>query len=121
MILFVNGCGHVLEAMAGSGADVLSVDWRVSLSEARRRAPGLALQGNLDPGLLLGPPEEVTRRVAGLVAETDGRGHIVNLGHGVLRETPLECAEAFFQAVRQPPGETGAEPPVRLTAESRQP
>jgi uroporphyrinogen decarboxylase len=100
VILFVNGCGHVLEAMAGSGADVLSIDWRVSLSEARRRAPGLALQGNLDPGLLLGPPEEVTRRVTELVAETDGRAHVVNLGHGVLPETPIESAEAFFDAVK---------------------
>jgi uroporphyrinogen decarboxylase len=100
VILFVNGCGHLLEAMAESGADVLSVDWRVSLREARRRAPGLALQGNLDPGLLLGPPEEVTRRVADLVAETNGRAHIVNLGHGVLPETPIESVGAFFDAVK---------------------
>ena len=124
VILFVNGCGHVLEAMAESGADVLSVDWRVSLREARRRAPGLALQGNLDPGLLLGPPEDVSRRVADLVAETDGRAHIVNLGHGVLPETPIASAEAFFDAVRNaapgsqplPVGRTGAE--EMLKAES---
>jgi uroporphyrinogen decarboxylase len=90
----------VIEAMAESGADVLSVDWRLPLREARRRAPGLALQGNLDPGLLLGPPEEVTRRVIDIVAETDGRAHIVNLGHGVLPETPIESVEAFFDAVR---------------------
>jgi uroporphyrinogen decarboxylase len=86
--------------MAESGADVLSVDWRMSLREVRRRAPGLALQGNLDPGLLLGQPEEVTRRVADLVTETGGRAHIVNLGHGVLPETPIASAEAFFDAVR---------------------
>jgi uroporphyrinogen decarboxylase len=100
VILFVNGCGHLIEAMAESGADVLSVDWRMSLREVRRRAPGLALQGNLDPGLLLGQPEEVTRRVADLVTETGGRAHIVNLGHGVLPETPIASAEAFFDAVR---------------------
>jgi uroporphyrinogen decarboxylase len=104
--------------MAESGADVLSVDWRVSLRDARRRVPGVALQGNLDPGLLLGPPEEVNRRTAELVAETDGRAHVVNLGHGVLPQTPVECAEAFFHAVRQPPGEMATELPVRLTAES---
>jgi uroporphyrinogen decarboxylase len=118
VILFVNGCGHLLEAMAGSGAEVLSVDWRVSLREARRRVPGLALQGNLDPGLLLGRPEEVSRRVTDLMAETDGRAHVVNLGHGVLPQTPIESAEAFFKAVRQPSAETAAGVPVRLTAES---
>ena len=108
VILFVNGCGHLIEAMAESGADVLSVDWRVSLREARRRAPGLALQGNLDPGLLLGPPEEVTRRVADLLTETGGRAHIVNLGHGVLPETPIASAAAFFDAVRS--GTLGSRP-----------
>ncbi|HSS45342.1 MAG TPA: uroporphyrinogen decarboxylase [Thermoanaerobaculia bacterium] len=102
VILYVNGCGHLLEAMAQSGADVLSIDWRVSLSETRRRAPGKALQGNLDPGALLSTPEEVSRRTHNLIAETGGTGHIVNLGHGVLPETPIECAQAFFEAVRGP-------------------
>lgn len=100
VILFVNGCGHLLEAMAESGADVLSVDWRVRLSEARRRAPGVSWQGNLDPGVLLGRPAEVARRTRDMVAETDGIGHIVNLGHGVLPGTPIECVEAFFAAAR---------------------
>jgi len=100
VILYVNGCGHLLEAMAESGADALSVDWRVSLTEARRRAPQKALQGNLDPGALLGDPEDVARRTRSLIAETGGRSHILNLGHGVLPATPLECAEAFFEAAR---------------------
>ncbi len=100
VILFVNGCSHLLEAMAESGADVLSVDWRVELSEARRRIPRLALQGNLDPGILLGPPDEVSARTRDLVAETGGLAHIVNLGHGVLPPTPIESVEAFFEAVR---------------------
>jgi len=101
--LFVNGCGHLLEAMAESGADMLSVDWRVSLSEARRRVPRLALQGNLDPGILLGPAEEVARRTRDMVAETGGRAHVVNLGHGVLPQTPIDSAQAFFDAARQVP------------------
>ena len=84
VVLYVNGCGHLIEAMAESGADVLSIDWRVPLSDARRRAPGRALQGNLDPGLLLGEPEEVARRTGAMLEETGGQGHVVNLGHGVL-------------------------------------
>jgi uroporphyrinogen decarboxylase len=100
VILYINGCGHLLEAMAESGAEVLSVDWRVNLAEARRRVPALSLQGNLDPGVLLGPPEDIARRTRALLAETGGRSHIVNLGHGVLPATPVECAQAFFEAAR---------------------
>jgi uroporphyrinogen decarboxylase len=101
VILFVNGCGHLLEAMAESGADVLSVDWRTPLPEAQRRAPKLALQGNLDPGTLLATPEEVAHKTRRLAQELGGHAHIVNLGHGVLPPTPVECVEAFFGAVRQ--------------------
>ena len=100
VILFVNGCSHLLEDMAASGADALSVDWRVRLGEARRRVPNLALQGNLDPGILLGRPEEVSRRTRTMVEETGGRAHVVNLGHGVLPSTPIECVEAFFQSAK---------------------
>jgi uroporphyrinogen decarboxylase len=100
VILFVNGCGHLIESMGESGADVLSIDWRLPLSQARRLVPGLALQGNLDPGALLGEPEDVRRRVRALLEETGGRAHILNLGHGVLPQTPIESVEAFFEAVR---------------------
>jgi len=99
---YVNGCGHLLEAMEKAGADVLSIDWRVPLSEARRRLPARPLQGNLDPGALLGTPEDVIRRVRAMVSETGGASHIVNLGHGVLRQTRVEAAAAFFEAVRNP-------------------
>jgi uroporphyrinogen decarboxylase len=102
VILYVNGCGHLIEDMADSGADVLSVDWRVSLTDARRRVPRRALQGNLDPGLLLGEPEEVARRVRVMLQATGGEGHIVNLGHGVLPGSRLECVEAYFDAARRP-------------------
>ncbi|HEY1252211.1 MAG TPA: uroporphyrinogen decarboxylase [Thermoanaerobaculia bacterium] len=110
VILYVNGSGHLLEAMRESGADVLSIDWRIGLSEARRRVPGLPLQGNLDPGLLLGTPEEVSRRTREAVRETGGRAHIVNLGHGVLPGSRLDCVEAFFAAVREPA--PASEPPI---------
>ncbi|MDQ6891810.1 MAG: uroporphyrinogen decarboxylase [Acidobacteriota bacterium] len=104
VILYANGCGHLLEAMAESGADVLSIDWRVPIGEARRRVPGKALQGNLDPGLLLGIPDEVSRRTRAIVAATKGKAHIVNLGHGILPSARIECVEAFFAAAREPVG-----------------
>ncbi|MFY9550443.1 MAG: uroporphyrinogen decarboxylase [Thermoanaerobaculia bacterium] len=102
VILYVNGCGHLLEALGESGADVLSIDWRVPFADARRRLPGKPLQGNLDPGILLGTPEEVARRTRSLLEQSSGQRHIVNLGHGVLPGSRLECVEAFFAAARQP-------------------
>lgn len=101
VILYINGCGHLIEAMAESGADVLSIDWRLPLSEARRRLPGKPLQGNLDPGLLLGEPAEVARRTRAMLEETGGQAHVVNLGHGILPGARLECVEAFFEAARR--------------------
>jgi uroporphyrinogen decarboxylase len=102
VILYINGSGHLLEAMAASGADVLSVDWRVPLSEVRRRVPGRPLQGNLDPAVLGGTPEEVRRRTRAMVSQTGGLAHVVNLGHGILPSARVECVEAFFEAARTP-------------------
>jgi uroporphyrinogen decarboxylase len=102
VILYVNGCAGILEDMASSGADVLSIDWRLPIAQARRRAPGKALQGNLDPAVLNGTPQETARRTRSLVAETGGRAHIVNLGHGILPSARIECVEAFFAAAREP-------------------
>jgi uroporphyrinogen decarboxylase len=101
VILYVNGSGHLLEAMNESGADVLSIDWRLPLSEARRKLPTRPLQGNLDPGALLAGTRDVRRRVRSMLAETGGIGHVVNLGHGVLPQTPVESVEAFFATVRE--------------------
>jgi uroporphyrinogen decarboxylase len=112
ILLYVNGCAHLLEAMAESGADVLSIDWRTTLAEARRRLPGAPLQGNLDPGLLLGTPEAVSRRTRAAIDETRGLGHVVNLGHGVLPGSRLDCVEAFFAAARQPRDARREEVPV---------
>lgn len=102
VILYVNGCAGILEDMAASGAEVLSVDWRLPIGEARRRVPERALQGNLDPAVLLGTPEDTARRTRELLAQTKGRAHIVNLGHGVLPSARIDCVEAFFAAARQP-------------------
>lgn len=100
-ILFINGCGNFLEKMAQSGADVLSIDWRIGLAEARARiGDGPALQGNLDPCVLLTAPETVVRRTADLLREGGSRKHILNLGHGILPMTPVENARAFVEAAK---------------------
>jgi uroporphyrinogen decarboxylase len=101
VLLYVNGSAHLLEAMNESGADVLSIDWRLPLSEARKRLPTRPLQGNLDPGTLLAGTRDVRRRVRSMLAETGGIAHVVNLGHGVLPQTPIESVEAFFATVRE--------------------
>jgi uroporphyrinogen decarboxylase len=101
-ILFVGNGAHVVDAMADSGADVLSLDWRVDLADAARRVGARAsLQGNLDPCALTAPPAEIARRVRALAAAgSQARGHVLNLGHGVLPETPVEGVRAFVDAAR---------------------
>ncbi|HEV2377484.1 MAG TPA: uroporphyrinogen decarboxylase [Streptosporangiaceae bacterium] len=88
-IHFGVGTGELLGLMGDAGADVVGVDWRVGLDEAALRVgPGTALQGNLDPAVLLAPWEVVRERAADVLAR--GRiaeGHVFNLGHGVLPET----------------------------------
>ena len=86
-IHFGVGTAHLLEEMTGAGADVMGIDWRVPLDEARRRLPDVALQGNLDPSVCMAPIEVVEDRVAEVLEKGGGRGHIFNLGHGVLPET----------------------------------
>ena len=77
--------------MGSAGSDVVGVDWRVPLDEARRRVgSGHALQGNLDPALCLAPwpvVAEASRSVLARAADGSGTGHIFNLGHGVLPES----------------------------------
>ena len=100
-ILFINGVGTLLEKMATSGADVLSIDWRVPLNEARRRTAGsLTLQGNLDPCVLLSTPDLIAASVARLIEQGGGHRHILNLGHGILPSTPVENARAFVDAAK---------------------
>jgi uroporphyrinogen decarboxylase len=98
-ILFAKGSSQHLESLAKSGADVVSVDWKTDLAEARRRlGQQVALQGNVDPTILLGSEGEVRRAAREAVEKTGGVGHILNLGHGILPGTPVENAKAFVQA-----------------------
>jgi uroporphyrinogen decarboxylase len=88
-IHFGVGAGHMLEAMAEAGADVVGVDWRTPLDVAAGRiGPGRAVQGNLDPTALFAPWQFIEAEVARILAEgAAARGHVFNLGHGVLPET----------------------------------
>jgi len=100
-ILYVNGCSHILEKMSESGANVLSIDWRIDLAEARRRVGDkVALQGNLDPCELLGTPETIAESVKEILKKGGGLGHVMNLGHGILPMVPVENARAFIEAAK---------------------
>jgi uroporphyrinogen decarboxylase len=104
VILYARGGGHLLGCMAQAGAQVLSVDWRVDMAEARERlGPAVALQGNVDPYALLGPAEVAERAARTAVEKTGGVGHILNLGHGLLPMTPVENARAFVRGGREAP------------------
>jgi uroporphyrinogen decarboxylase len=88
-IHFGVGTGELLSLMGEAGADVVGVDWRTPLDEAARRVgPGKALQGNLDPAVLLAPWEVIAERAGEVIARgSAAEGHVFNLGHGVLPET----------------------------------
>jgi uroporphyrinogen decarboxylase len=101
-VLYINGCSAIIEQMALSGANVLSIDWRIGLAEARQRAGDkVAIQGNLDPGALLGTPETIAMQVDEMLHEGGPLGYIVNLGHGILPMTPVENARAFIEAAKK--------------------
>lgn len=101
VIYFVNAGPHLLESAAESGADVLGTCWRTPLDQvAQRVGPSLALQGNLDPHVLFARPSTVVAEANAVLDRMQGRaGHIMNLGHGILPDTPLASVEALVETV----------------------
>jgi uroporphyrinogen decarboxylase len=100
-ILFVKECPY-LEAMAQSGADVISLGSRHDLAAARKQFPQLVFQGNVDQKILKsGTPEEVADATRRCLQAGGGQRHIVNLNHGVDKSTPVANFEAYVQAVRE--------------------
>jgi uroporphyrinogen decarboxylase len=98
-ILFLQNAPHLMDAYASLPAEVLGVDWRIDLPALQQRYPLRAVQGNLEPAILTAGPA-VTRAAADeLLATTAPRGHIVNLGHGILPQTPLASVAALVEAV----------------------
>ena len=100
-IVFTKGGGPWLEQIATCGCDAIGVDWTVSLGEARARLGGqVALQGNLDPLVLLTDPDTVQREAERTLADFgDATGHVFNLGHGIVPSTPPGNVKALVQAV----------------------
>jgi len=94
--------GSLLELMRDAGGDVIGVDWRVPLDQARERiGPGHAVQGNLDPVALFAPLPELRTKVRDVLRRAGGTGHIFNLGHGVLPETPVDHVRAVVDLVHE--------------------
>ncbi len=103
IIHFAHGASHLLEMVAEAGGDVIGLDWRCDLDTAWKRV-GLdkAVQGNLDPVSLFGSKDFIRKRTKEILDRAGGRsGHIMNLGHGILQQTPLDHAEEFINATHE--------------------
>ena len=102
VIVFGKGCWFALGDMAKSGAAALGVDWTCSARNARYLTGGkITLQGNFDPARLLSPPEVIKKMVTQMINEFGKDKYVVNLGHGILPNVPVENAKAFIDAVKE--------------------
>ncbi|MCC6303397.1 MAG: uroporphyrinogen decarboxylase [Gammaproteobacteria bacterium] len=103
VVLFTKGGAQWLEAMAGSGADALGVDWTLDIGEARRRVGArVALQGNMDPCALYAPPDRIRAEVEAVLASYGaGAGHVFNLGHGIHPHVDPASVRVFIEAVHE--------------------
>jgi uroporphyrinogen decarboxylase len=103
VINFSTGTAGALKLLRAAGGDVIGLDWRVNLDEGWANVGhDVAIQGNLDPVALFAPPKEIRNRVADILNRAGGRpGHVFNLGHGVLPETPVDHVIAMVEAVHE--------------------
>ncbi len=103
VIHFATGNPSLIPLLAEAGGDVIGLDWRTQLDDAWNAVgPDRAVMGNLDPLTLLADPNEIRRRAGEILAQADGRpGHVFNLGHGVIPQTPVDNAIALVEAVRE--------------------
>lgn len=103
VIIFCKDCGHSLEKIADAGADVVGLDWTIDIGKAREMIGSyVALQGNLDPTMLYATPERIEQGVQSILKKFGkGNGHVFNLGHGILPDTPIENVRAFVNAVKK--------------------
>jgi uroporphyrinogen decarboxylase len=102
LILYISGSAGILERMPRSGVDIVSLDWTVDMAEARARLGAeIGVQGNMDPGVLFGAQDFIRDRILDTIRKAGNRGHIMNLGHGILPGTPEENAAFFFETAKQ--------------------
>ncbi|MFT7520560.1 MAG: uroporphyrinogen decarboxylase [Kiritimatiellia bacterium] len=100
-VYYSKDCAPYLPMLRETGADAFSVDWRVDIGRARKILGDVPVQGNMDPVALYAPPEEIRRRVRRIIQAAGPRGHIFNLGHGVLPTTPISGVETMIDEVRK--------------------
>ncbi|MBW4463391.1 MAG: uroporphyrinogen decarboxylase [Nodosilinea sp. WJT8-NPBG4] len=101
LILYISGSAGVFDLMGESGVDIVSVDWTMDMAEARRRlGPNIGVQGNIDPAILFGSQDLIRDRILDTIKKAGNRGHILNLGHGILPGTPEENAAYFFETAK---------------------
>lgn len=100
-IMFLQNAPHLVDAYARLPAEVVATDWRVELGELQKQCPQRAVQGNIDPAILLGGPDATRASAQALLANVDRTGHIVNLGHGILPTTPIASVEALIETVHE--------------------
>jgi uroporphyrinogen decarboxylase len=102
VIHFGTGTAALLELMRAAGGDVIGLDWRVDLGDAWQRLGEVSVMGNLDPVQLFASPDFIRARAAHILSRAAGRnGHIFNLGHGILPETPVDNVIALIDAVHE--------------------
>ncbi|AUX09111.1 uroporphyrinogen decarboxylase [Halalkaliarchaeum desulfuricum] len=99
-IVFVRNASGNLDLLADSGADVVGLDWTVEMADARAQLGDQPVQGNLDPATLFAEPSTIRDRTREVIEAAGEAGHILNLGHGLDRHTPVEGVEAFFEAAK---------------------
>jgi uroporphyrinogen decarboxylase len=99
-IVFVRNMGGNLDLLADAGADVVSLDWTVDVAAARTELGDKPVQGNLDPAHLFGDPAFVRERTQEVIQKAGPSGHILNLGHGVHKDTPIASVEAFVETAK---------------------
>ena len=98
IILYISGSAGVIERMAKTGVDIISLDWTVDIKEASERIPNdIGIQGNIDPGILFGNDVIIKERIDETFRKIKGRKYILNLGHGILPGTPESNARTFFE------------------------